>query len=681
MTTPSSSSLSHALNPITTVHRVQQDLPRLQLAPPEHQKQLQQVRQQQSFDASAASIQPVSRRNDPQPQNGSPISSSREVSPVIGVERPQTSSSGDKRKNNSSNNNSQQKKRRTEEENRNVPVAPYGLGTHYPFAYLYPGAPPPPIPGLVSQAVPVPPPVAPSDMSFNEFQWRLLNLCAEFYEAATELLRATPHTVLSQAFQLLGRGTGTDPITILNDARRTCDMLLANPQALSVPPPPPTGLPLPVLNSLSHMNVRAGIPSSTTPVPSYYSLPTAQAPPAPPAPEPQPASSSKGKEKEREKSTTAQGTWKEHEIAKLKALAEKYRSARPVPQEEEEEEEDAEDADGTPDEDGNASVSPTADSGEASASAQKRQKDFDDIDWDKVVAEFGDERSRHQVLIKATLLGLKPSSSIPGKKPKKKKASPASAPEPPAPTFSSASARSIPTSYTNPSSTSASNAASGSTPRVSVPPTVPPTTAPPGLPHAPYPQPGWYPQNPYYAYAQPLYYPQGYNYAPQTGYYGQPYVPPPIPASASTADSNSATGSGSGTTAPPVAEKRGPGRPRKNGNAPIPPPSLPPKNPPSGSNGTNSNTTQANKDGTTSSASKPSSSSAAARNTSTSATASPVPAPATTGTSTTLTSTPITTPMSGAGILRPGRVGGNTTLFTYTPLPHPPANMMSESGK
>ena len=81
------------------------------------------------------------------------------------------------------------KKRRTdqavEEDNRDVPLQ-YGLGTHYPYAYAYPGAPPPPPPPPSFH--PTSPTSSVAEMGFNEFQWRLLNLCGEFYEAATELI-------------------------------------------------------------------------------------------------------------------------------------------------------------------------------------------------------------------------------------------------------------------------------------------------------------------------------------------------------------------------------------------------------------------------------------------------------------------------------------------------------------
>lgn len=106
---------------------------------------------------------------------------------------PATTSAGDKRKSAASNN-TQQKKRRTEDDSRNPPV-PYNLGTHYPYAYLYPSSAPPPS-ALPPYGVPPSSPAPqPSDMSFNEFQWRLLNLCGEFYDAATELLVNTSFPV------------------------------------------------------------------------------------------------------------------------------------------------------------------------------------------------------------------------------------------------------------------------------------------------------------------------------------------------------------------------------------------------------------------------------------------------------------------------------------------------------
>ena len=91
--------------------------------------------------------------------------------------------SGDKRKATISKITSS-KKRRTDQGTEEESPLPYGLGTHYPYAYAYPGAPPPPPVATFQPSSPNPT----TEMSFNEFQWRLLNLCGEFYEAATELI-------------------------------------------------------------------------------------------------------------------------------------------------------------------------------------------------------------------------------------------------------------------------------------------------------------------------------------------------------------------------------------------------------------------------------------------------------------------------------------------------------------
>ncbi|KAF8529893.1 hypothetical protein JB92DRAFT_632604 [Gautieria morchelliformis] len=500
-------------------------------------------------------------------------------------------------------------------------------------------------------------------MSFNEFQWRLLNLCGEFYEAATELVRSTPHLVLSQAFQLLNRGTGLDPISVLNDARRTCDMLLANPQALATAPPLPTTIPLPIFNSLAHLNSRASVstaPTAAVPPPSYY----------PQAQQDQDAStqgdkgSQKGKEKER-LSSNVQGTWKDHEVQKLRMLAEKYRARdkSAVAQEEEEEEEDIDD-------------------GEGSMQPSTKTKELGDIDWDKVVAEFGDERSRHQVLIKATYLGLKSSSTLPGKKPKKKK-QPITSTEPPPPTFSSASVKSIPAGYPNsqlatthsPSASPEGHTASPTSAVVPPPPQAVPqsSTASPStdsrrqpapLPlapqhqhtpahaHAPaqYPQTGWYPhpQSPYYAYHQPMYYSahppnygiQNYLHTPQPGYYGQSYGPP--------------LGMEQQVEKPALVkgrrkETRKKHRPDSESTAsstPIPPPSLPPRAAPADASSARPPTTVRGPLSTNTHGSAGST-----------PVISPVVPPASTGAA----------PTSSSGVLRRGP---NNSLFTYTPLPH-----------
>ncbi|KAH8118226.1 hypothetical protein DFH11DRAFT_1839626 [Phellopilus nigrolimitatus] len=98
------------------------------------------------------------------------------------------------------------------------------------------GFPPPPHPTAVPmQPHPPPHPVAvpsysvadASNQAFYDFQWRVLTLCSEFYNAADELIRSAPQHIIHQCFSL--PGNQVDPITILHDARRACDQLLANP--------------------------------------------------------------------------------------------------------------------------------------------------------------------------------------------------------------------------------------------------------------------------------------------------------------------------------------------------------------------------------------------------------------------------------------------------------------------
>lgn len=83
-------------------------------------------------------------------------------------------------------------------------------------------------------------PQEPASQQFYDFQWRVLTLCSEFYNAADELIvsfilitdrrdliyqkRGAPPHVVSQCFSL--PGNHVDPISILNDARRACDTLV-----------------------------------------------------------------------------------------------------------------------------------------------------------------------------------------------------------------------------------------------------------------------------------------------------------------------------------------------------------------------------------------------------------------------------------------------------------------------
>ncbi|KAI0690621.1 hypothetical protein BC835DRAFT_1417656 [Cytidiella melzeri] len=93
--------------------------------------------------------------------------------------------------------------------------------SQHPGFYQYP-----PAPGAATQ-----------NQQFYEFQWRALNLCSEFYNAAEELIKAAPPMVIAQCYHS-GPATKVDPLAMIADAKRVCDTLLANPSQLAGQPPP-----------------------------------------------------------------------------------------------------------------------------------------------------------------------------------------------------------------------------------------------------------------------------------------------------------------------------------------------------------------------------------------------------------------------------------------------------------
>ncbi|KAF8071663.1 hypothetical protein FPV67DRAFT_1482234 [Lyophyllum atratum] len=278
------------------------------------------------------------------------------------------------------------------------------------------------------------------NQQYYEFQWRVLNLCAEFYGAAEELVKGTQPLVIAQCYQM-GPGNKVDPLIMLGEAKRICDTLLANPsQLISTPPPPiysvtPTlyqpvqtqpvasaSAPVPPSISASksstpstvisnpgtfvmplqpsqtggypHTQYSMYAPPGQYPTTSYYQYsyvatpgsyytqpqqsgqtqPAAQSQPAPTQPAQPEASSSSGAGNSVATATVItastgaggnQGAWSDEETERLKKLAEDSRAV------------------GT--------------GGE--------------MEWDWVVHQWGNGRTRHQILIKATSLGLKESSS------------------------------------------------------------------------------------------------------------------------------------------------------------------------------------------------------------------------------------------------------------------------------
>lgn len=125
------------------------------------------------------------------------------------------------------------------------------------YGYTTPQQPSPAVvpPVQTSTPQPVPVPVAQpavsatfpapdaNNQAFYDFQWRVLTLCSEFYNAADELIvsvcqllhntpfstllhfqRSAPQHIIAQCFN--PPGSHSDPLNILHDARRACDQLV-----------------------------------------------------------------------------------------------------------------------------------------------------------------------------------------------------------------------------------------------------------------------------------------------------------------------------------------------------------------------------------------------------------------------------------------------------------------------
>ncbi|KAF9484394.1 hypothetical protein BDN70DRAFT_872684 [Pholiota conissans] len=295
---------------------------------------------------------------------------------------------------------------------------------------------PPPASGVVnaSTASPQHANISPQNQQYYEFQWRVLNLCAEFYGAAEELVKGTSPLVIAQCYSM-GPGVKIDPLVMLAEAKRICDALLANPAQLVVNPPPPVYPVLPTIyQPMSQPTLPMASTSTIAPTPSsgasvtpstmitnpqtfvvplgaqpgypqypvyaahgqypttpYYQYPYGQpgtyyAPPQPMAAPPQPMTapppptivSAPAPAPSTQPTATItttpatggtvignQGAWSDEETERLKKLTEESRS----------------------------------------------KGSTGDIEWDWVIQEWGISRTRHQILIKATAMGLKESST------------------------------------------------------------------------------------------------------------------------------------------------------------------------------------------------------------------------------------------------------------------------------
>ncbi|KAJ4480010.1 hypothetical protein J3R30DRAFT_3656940 [Lentinula aciculospora] len=265
--------------------------------------------------------------------------------------------------------------------------------SHQPLHATGQGTNPPQLPEVTAQ-----------NQQYYEFQWRVLNLCAEFYGAAEELVKGTPALVIAQCYQM-GPSSKVDPLNMLSEAKQNCDTLLANPSRLITAPPPPmypiaptfyttnapppgpiptSGVPAAAPAMISQpqtfvvpMGSHAYYgppPPSQYPTASYYSYPYGHpgvyyAPPvAAPAPSPTTHVAPIPPTSMSTLATGNSGAWSDDEIERLKSLTEERKTS----------------------------------SGE--------------IDWDDIISQWGSTRTRHQILIKATQLGLKESSSVRGVK-------------------------------------------------------------------------------------------------------------------------------------------------------------------------------------------------------------------------------------------------------------------------
>ncbi|KAJ7841369.1 hypothetical protein B0H14DRAFT_2783114 [Mycena olivaceomarginata] len=306
--------------------------------------------------------------------------------------------------------------------NRKV-ASPLGLAPAKLDVVIHPtgtGTAPPELPNVNSQ-----------NQQYYEFQWRMLNLCAEFYGAAEELVKGTDSLVIAQCYQM--GASKVDPLIMLNDAKRICDTLLASPTQLILSPPPPL---YPVVPTFYHPqpvpNTSAAPKASTStpkpaPAPAPAAVPTAPAAPAPasapaPAPPPNPAPPpstvitnpgsfvvSLGTQPYSYAGYSPTAPYPGPYYASYGYTPGYYAPPQPQPQPQPP-------AKTQPVPPQASTSSPRRSIGEVErlkklAEDSKSTSASKEIEWDWVAGQWGPGRTRHQILLKATNLGLKESSS------------------------------------------------------------------------------------------------------------------------------------------------------------------------------------------------------------------------------------------------------------------------------
>ncbi|KAJ7645387.1 hypothetical protein B0H17DRAFT_1104084 [Mycena rosella] len=305
-----------------------------------------------------------------------------------------------------------------------------------------PPGPAPPKPDALSShptgtgsAPPQLPDVNSQNQQYYEFQWRVLNLCAEFYGAAEELVKGTPPLVVAQCYQM-GPGSKVDPLIMLNEAKRICDTLLANPTQLISTPPPPLN---PVVPTFYHPQPVAG-----TSAPPKASTSTAKPTPAPvPAPAPAPVAAPPSNVITNPGSfVVSLGTQPAYAYPSYAPSTVQYPGAYYAPygypagayypagqgQPQAQPQPAAQPAakpHPPPPQASTSALKPPSASGNGGnqgpwsddeverlkklAEDSKARSGTGETDWDWVVGEWGPGRTRHQILLKATGLGLKES--------------------------------------------------------------------------------------------------------------------------------------------------------------------------------------------------------------------------------------------------------------------------------
>ncbi|KAF8207083.1 hypothetical protein K438DRAFT_1713932 [Mycena galopus ATCC 62051] len=299
------------------------------------------------------------------------------------------------------------------------------------------GTTPPQLPDVNSQ-----------NQQYYEFQWRMLNLCAEFYGAAEELVKGTPPLVVAQCYQM--GASKVDPLLMLSDAKRICDTLLANPTQLILSPPPPLYTvvptfyhPPPVADISAAPKASTSTPrpapapapaSAPAPAPTHIPAPAhvpAPAPTSAPAPPPptvitnpgsfvvslgtQPTSYSYNSY------TPAAGQYPGAYYAPYGYTPGYYAPTQPPSQPQAQPPATAQPP--PPQASTSTPPAPAANGGTLGpwsdeeverlkklAEDSKAATGSKEIEWDWVVGQWGPARTRHQILLKATYLGLKESS-------------------------------------------------------------------------------------------------------------------------------------------------------------------------------------------------------------------------------------------------------------------------------